>query len=108
MSENVNKLRPKQEEAIIALLSNRSVEDAARPVKTAPKTLYCWLKEPDFDAPYRQALRAAFGQCTARLHQASSVAVSAVLKVMVDPSAPAFTRPAQPNRSPTRRIRGSS
>src|ERR1035437_5994493 len=92
MSGNVTKLRPKQEEAIIALLSNRSVEDAARAVKTAPRTLYRWLKEPDFDAAYRQARRAAFGQCAARLQQASGAAVSAVLKVMVDPSTPGPTR----------------
>src|ERR1017187_3054043 len=32
MSGNVTKLKPKQEEAIIALLTNRSVEDAARSV----------------------------------------------------------------------------
>ena len=92
MSGNVTKLKPKQEEAIIALLSNRSVEDAARAVKTAPRTLYRWLKEPDFDAAYRQARRAAFRQCAARLQQASGAAVSAVLKVMVDPSTPGPTR----------------
>ena len=45
MSGNVSKLKPKQEEAIIALLTNRSVEDAARVVKVAPRTLYRWLNE---------------------------------------------------------------
>ena len=92
MSGNVMKLKPKQEEAIIALLANRSVEEAARTVKLTPRTLYRWLKERDFDAAYRQARRAAFGQCTARLQQASGAAVSAVLKILVDLSGPASTR----------------
>src|ERR1035438_5852740 len=45
MSGNVTKLKPKQEEAIIALLTNRSVEDAARSVNVAPRTLYRWRSE---------------------------------------------------------------
>jgi hypothetical protein len=92
MSADVTKLRPKQEEAIIALLSNRSVEDAARAVKIAPRTLYRWLNEPQFDKAYRKARRAAFGQSTARLQQASGAAVSAVLKVMVDQGTSGSTR----------------
>ena len=92
MSGNVTKLKPKQEDAIAALLSNRSVEDAARAVKITPRTLYRWLKEPDFDAAYRQTRRAAFGQCVARLQQASSAAVSVMLKILADPSAPPSAR----------------
>jgi transposase-like protein len=67
MSGNVAELQPKQEEAILALLSNRTVEDAARAVTITPRTLYRWLREPGFDAAYRQARRAAFEQCAARL-----------------------------------------
>jgi hypothetical protein len=92
MSGNVTKLRPKQEEALVALLSNRNVEDAAHAINIAPRTLYRWLNEPEFDNAYRRARRAAYGQATARLHQASGAAVSAVLKIMVDSSAPASTR----------------
>ena len=53
MSGNVTELKPKQEEAIMALLSNRTVEDAARVVKITPRTLYRWLNEPGFDAAIR-------------------------------------------------------
>jgi len=73
MAGNVSKLRPKQEEAILALLT-RSVEDAARAVKIAPRTLYRWQQEPEFDKAYRKARRMAFGQGTARLQQASGAA----------------------------------
>jgi hypothetical protein len=51
-----------------------------------------WQQDPEFDKAFRKARRAAYGQTTARLHQASNAAVSAILKVMVDSSAPASTR----------------
>lgn len=92
ISGNVTKLKPKQEEAIIALLTNRSVEDAARSVNVAPRTLYRWLSEPLFDKAYRKARREAFGQGTARLQQASGAAVSSILKIMLDQHAPASTK----------------
>jgi hypothetical protein len=82
----------KQEEAIAALLTQRNVEDAAKSVGIAPKTLVRWMQIPDFQAAYREARRAAFGQSIARLQQASTAAVSTLLKIMVDPSAPASVR----------------
>ncbi len=50
------------------------------------------MKIPQFGAAYREARRAAFGQSVARLQQASGAAVSTLLKIMVDPNAPASTR----------------
>jgi hypothetical protein len=92
MAGNDSKLTPKQEEAIRALLSNQGVDNAARAVGVGPRTLYRWLNEPAFDAAYRKARRTAFGQGTARLQQATGAAVTAVLKIMVDPQTPASTR----------------
>ena len=92
MAGNGNKLKPKQEEAILALLTNPSVEHAARAAKIGPRTLYRWQQDPEFDRAYRKARRDAFGQGTARLQQASGAAVSTVLKIMVDQHAPASTK----------------
>lgn len=39
----------KMEEAIIALLTTRTVEEAARVVGVSTKTLLCWMKEPEFE-----------------------------------------------------------
>jgi hypothetical protein len=86
------KLGRKQEEAIAALLSQRNVEEAARAAGVGARTLLRWMKIPEFDAAYREARRAAFGQSVARLQQASGAAVSTLLKIMVDPNAPASTR----------------
>src|ERR1700675_962814 len=82
----------KKEDAIAALLSQRSVEDAARAAGISTKTLLRWLQMPEFQVAYRQARREAFGQATARLQQASGAAVSTLLKVMVDQNTPASTK----------------
>jgi hypothetical protein len=82
----------KKEDAIIALLTHRTVEEVARAVDVSTKTLMRWQKEPEFEAAYRAAKRAAFGQSIARLHQLSSAAVSTLGKVMLDPATPPATR----------------
>jgi hypothetical protein len=92
MADFSGKLGRKKEEAIVALCSTRSIEDAARSCQTPARTLYRWLKEPEFDAAYCAARRSAYGQSIARLQQASSAAATTLLKVMVDPTAPPSTR----------------
>ena len=82
----------KKEEAIVALLTHRTIDDAAKASGIATKTLLRWLQIPEFEAAYRKARRAGFSQCVARLQQASSAAVSTLLKVMVDPNTPAASR----------------
>jgi hypothetical protein len=82
------KLGGKREAAIIALLTARSIEDAARTAGVPPRTLHRWLLEPEFDAAYRKARRNAYGQATARLQQATGAAVSTLLKLMVDQNTP--------------------
>ena len=87
-----SKFTRKKEEAIAALLTQRNVEEAARAAGIGTQTLLRWLKVPEFQAAYREARRAAFSQSIARLQQATSAAVSTLLKVMVDPSTPPSTR----------------
>ena len=82
----------KQEEAIAALLTQRTIEEAARATGIGTKTLLRWLKTTEFQNAYRKARRDAYGQAVARLQQACSAAVSTLLKIMVDPNAPAASR----------------
>lgn len=81
----------KKEEAIAALLTHRTVEEAAKSLDIATKTLLRWMKEP-FDCAYRGAKRAAFAQSIARLHYLSSAAVSTLGKIMLDSITPPSTR----------------
>jgi hypothetical protein len=76
----------------LALLSTRTVEEAARVVHISPRTLYRWQKEPKFDAAYREAKRMSFGQSIARLHYLCSAAVSTLGKVMLDAGTPPATK----------------
>ena len=92
MATNGSKLKPKQEEAIVALMSHQSVDDAARAIKIGPRTLYRWLKEPDFDAAYLKARRDAYKQGLARLQKNVGAAISILFKVMADPATPAAVK----------------
>ena len=92
MKGHGTKFARKKEEAVAVLLSHRTLDEAARAVGIAPNTLLRWQQDPEFEVAFREARRAAYGQTTARLHHTSSAAVSAVLKIMVDPGAPASTR----------------
>ena len=87
-----SKFGRKQEAAIAALLSQRNQEEAAKTAGVSKRTLIRWLSLPVFQAAYREARRAAMSQANARLQQAASAAVSALLKVLVDPSTPAAAR----------------
>jgi hypothetical protein len=87
-----DKVGGKKDSAVLALLTARSVEEAARATNVPVRTLYRWMKEPAFKAAYRAAKREAYGQAIARLHQMASAAVSTVGKVMVDPATPPATK----------------
>jgi len=82
----------KKEEAVAALLSHRNLEEAARATGVVPNTLLRWMKEPEFDAAYREARRAAFGQAVARLQQGASAAATTLLKTMIELNTPASVR----------------
>jgi hypothetical protein len=92
MAGSVSKLKPKQEDAIIALMSHQGVDEAARAVNIAPRTLYRWLKERDFDAAYLKARRDAYKQGIARLQKNCSAAISILFKVMADAATPAAVK----------------
>src|SRR5260370_23931025 len=92
MKGHGSKIGRKQNEAIIALLTHRTIEEAARAVGISLSTLLRWMKESEFDAAYRESKRASFAQAIARLHHLSSAAVSTLGKVMLDPATPAATR----------------
>ena len=92
MAASVEKLGAKKEAAILALLTARSIEEAARAADVPMRSLYRWLKEPEFDAAYRRAKRMAFGQAVSRLQQGTGAAAAVMLKMMADPATPASTR----------------
>jgi hypothetical protein len=92
MSGHGEKLGRKKEAAIAALLTQRSIEDAARAVTISGKTLRRWMKLPEFQVEYLQARRDVLLQTNARIQQNSGAAASVQLKLMADPNTPASVR----------------
>jgi len=92
MANSGEKLGGRKEAAIVALLTARSVEEAARAANVPLRTLYRWTREPEFDTAYRKAKRTAFGQSLARLQQAAGAAAGIMLKIMIDNTVPAAIR----------------
>lgn len=76
-------LTPKQEKAIIALMSSATITEAAAAAGVGERTLYTWLADPAFQSAYRAARRESVGQATARLQQLSAAAV-ATLEALLD------------------------
>jgi hypothetical protein len=66
----------KQDRAIIALLSEPTVEAAARAADIAPATIWRWTRQADFRARLRDARRAVVEGAIGRLQQAATEAVS--------------------------------
>jgi len=92
MTDHAAKLSRRKQAAIAALLSQRNIQEAARVAGIGTQTLYKWMKDPAFDAAYREARRAVYRQAIARLQQAAGTMVTVLLKVMTDPGAPETVR----------------
>ena len=86
------KFTRKMDEAVAALLTQRNLDEAARVAGVGVTTLLRWQKLPEFQKAYREARRNAHLQSTARLQQATSAAVTTLLKAMVDVDTPSATK----------------
>jgi hypothetical protein len=71
---------------VLALLEQPTVAAAAHSAGVHRATLYRWLKEPRFQAAYREARREALRLATARLQQISGEAVEALREIVGDRS----------------------
>jgi hypothetical protein len=93
MSEPIIMRRNRQrEQLILALLQQPGLEKAAAAVGISTVTAWRITKTQEFKEEYRQARREAFIQSLGRLQQAAGAATSTLMKIMVDPNAPAGSR----------------
>ena len=92
MKGHGTKFLRKLDDAVVAMLTQRNVEEAARSVGVSTTTLMRWQKLPEFQAAYRDARRAAVGQAVARLQQGTSAAATTLLKTLIDPNTPASVK----------------
>ena len=92
MKDEADKLTPKQEAAVIALLRENSVAKAAESCEVNIRTLHRWLDDADFSKAYRKARRHAFSQAIALTQRYASLAVSTLATLMADKDTPPHAR----------------
>ena len=85
-------LKHNQDQAIAALLSERTIAAAAKKAQVSERTLYTWLDDPAFAEAYRKARREVVQQAIARLQQASGDAVNALRSIARNTKAPMSVR----------------
>ena len=86
------KIRTQERSGDSRVLTQQTIENAARTAGISVSALLRWQKDSQFDAEYQAAQRAAFRQTTARLQQASPAAATVLTKLMVDSNTPASVR----------------
>ncbi len=87
VSGSLDKLSSQQIKAIAALLTVSEIADAARQSGIAERTLYRWLRSPDFQAALKDAQRQAVEAAVRRLSGASGKALDVLDEVMGSTSA---------------------
>lgn len=82
----------KQEQAIVALIGEPSIEKAAKSVGIGERTLFRWMTEAAFSAAYRAARREAFAQAIGLTQKYAPLAVNQLAKMIHDPATPPTAR----------------
>jgi hypothetical protein len=86
------KLTPKQERALVALLDCGEIKKAAEIAEVGEVTLWRWLQSPDFQSRYRAARRQLVETAIAQLQSDCTVAARVLREVAEDRQAPASSR----------------
>jgi hypothetical protein len=81
-----------REKLVLAMLQQPNLEKAAASIGISNATAWRITNTPEYQQEFRQARRAAFSHATARLQSGAGAAASALLKAMLDQSAPAASR----------------
>lgn len=92
MKEKQINLNGKQEKALIALLTESTIKQAANKSGVGEATLYRWLNEEDFSQAYKEARSQALTQTISRIQQSTNTAVNTLNDIMTDTEASASSR----------------
>ena len=92
MSHDSEDLTIRQEKAIAALLSCRTVAEAAKLAQVGERSIYRWLKQDTFQSHLRRARRQALSQALGRLQQVADRAVDTLDTILDDKKATTASR----------------
>lgn len=80
------RLTSKQQNTILALLTEPTIKAAAQKAGVGERTVHTWLDEPAFSKAYAKARREATRRAVARLQQYSDTAAAVLLEIMATKS----------------------
>ena len=92
MKGSHEKLTPKQEAALVALLGAPTIKEACEACKLSEATLWRFLQSPTFQARYRAARRQLVETAIAQLQSDCRTAARVLREVAEDREAPASSR----------------
>lgn len=92
MKDNNPNLEAKHDAVIAALLSTRTVREAAKKCSLSETTLYRLLQDADFKSKFRAARRELVEATTAQLQQDGADAAKALREIVNNKKAPASVR----------------
>ncbi len=72
----------KEEIAILALLTEATMKEAAEKADISESTLWRWMQQEAFKDKYQQAKRQSIEHATARLRQGMTIAVNTLIEIM--------------------------
>lgn len=82
----------KEDAALVALISEPTLKEAAKKAGIGEATLWRWLQDPEFQDKYRTARRQAVSQSITQLQKISSEAVETLREVMNSKETPPASR----------------
>jgi AcrR family transcriptional regulator len=92
MIDASEKLPGRQEAALLALLNNPTVRDAAKAAKLSEATVWRYLRDDAFRTRYQAARRNLLSQTSLRLQSDASHAAKVLRDIADDKTAPASAR----------------
>lgn len=92
MKTPAEKLTPKQEHAITALLAEGTTKAAAAACGSSETTLWRWLQLPTFQTRYRAARRQVVETAIGQLQKHATTAARVLVSIAEDTNAPASSR----------------
>ena len=87
MSLESNDLTIRQDKAVAALLTCRTIAEAAKLAEVGERSIYRWLKQDTFQSHLRRARRQALSQALGRLQQVAHRAVDTLDTILDDKKA---------------------
>jgi DNA-binding MurR/RpiR family transcriptional regulator len=92
MNPSAEKLTPKQEAALLALLDNGTIEAAYKAAGISKATMWRFMQDANFQARYRASRRQLVETAIAQLQKHATTAARVLVNIAEDESAPASSR----------------